>query len=48
MRRSIELAGDQLAIPAQDGVRSGYGGDVGKNPAAQAMAYLAEHLSLGV
>jgi hypothetical protein len=28
-RRAIELAGDQLAIPAQDRVRSGYGGDVG-------------------
>jgi hypothetical protein len=47
-RRAIELADDQLAMPAQDGVRSGYGGDVGKNPAAQAMADLAEHLSLGI
>jgi hypothetical protein len=46
--RSIEFAGDKLAIPAQDGVRSGYSGDVGENLAAQAMTDLAERASLGV
>jgi hypothetical protein len=46
--RAIELAGNKLAIPAQDGVRPGYGGDVGENLAAQAMTDLAERLSGGV
>jgi hypothetical protein len=32
--RAIELAGDKLAIPAEDSVRSRYGGDVGKDLAA--------------
>lgn len=48
MRRAIELAGHELAIPAQDGVRLSYGGDVGQNLATQAMTDLAEHASLGV
>jgi hypothetical protein len=47
-RRAIELAGDKLAIPAQDGIRSGYGRDVGENLATQTMTDLAEHASLGV
>jgi hypothetical protein len=46
--RAIEFAGDKLAIPAQDGVRPGYGGDAGENFAAQAMTDLAERTSLGV
>ena len=46
--RAIELAGDKLAIPAQDSVRSGYGRDVGENLAAQPMTDLAERASLGV
>jgi hypothetical protein len=46
--RAIELAGDKLAIPAQDGVWPGYGGDVGKSLAAQPMTDLTEHPSLGV
>src|SRR5216683_4961607 len=46
--RAIEFAGDELAIPAQDSVRSGYGGDVGENLAAQAMTGLAKRASLGV
>jgi hypothetical protein len=47
-RGAIELAGDELAIPAQDGVGSGHGRDIGKNLAAQAMTDLAQHASLGV
>src|SRR5260370_22013274 len=47
-RRAIELAGDKLPIPSQDGVGPGYGRDVGKKLAAQAMTDLAEHASLGV
>jgi hypothetical protein len=47
-RRTIELVGDELTIPAKDGVRSGYGSDVGENLATQAMTDLAEHASLGV
>jgi hypothetical protein len=46
--RTIELAGDKLAVPAQDGVRPGYGRDVGENLAAQPMTDLAEHAPLGV
>ena len=46
--RAIELAGDKLAIPAQDGVRPGYGRDIGESLAAQPMTDLAERLSLGV
>jgi hypothetical protein len=45
---AIELAGDKLAVPAQDGIRPGNGGDVGESLAPQAMADLAEHLSRGV
>jgi hypothetical protein len=45
--RAIELASDKLAIPAQDGVRPGYGRDVGENLATQAMTDLAERASLG-
>jgi hypothetical protein len=40
--RAIEFAGDQLAVPGQDGVRPGDGCDLGKNLAAQAMSNLAE------
>jgi len=46
--RAIELAGNKHAIPSQDGVRPGYGRDVGENLAAQPMTDLAEHASLGV
>src|SRR6202022_2856528 len=46
--RAIELAGDKLAIPARDGVRPGYGRDIGESLAAQPMTDLAERLSLGV
>jgi hypothetical protein len=46
--RTIEFSGDKLAIPAENGLRPGYGGDVGKNLAAQPMTDLAEHASLGV
>ena len=46
--RAVELAGDKLAIPSQDGVRPGYGRDVGESLAAQPMTDLAEHASLGV
>ena len=35
--RAIELVGEKLAIPAQDGVRSGYTRNVGETLAAQAM-----------
>ena len=38
----------RFAIPAQDGVRLDYGGDVGQNLAAQAMTDIAQHASLGV
>jgi hypothetical protein len=40
--------GDKLAIPAQDSVRSRYGGDVGKHLAAEPMTDLTEHAALGV
>ena len=46
--RAIELAGDKLAIPGQDGVRPRYSCDLGEGLAAQAMTDLAEHGSLGV
>src|SRR5712671_1960777 len=46
--RAIELAGNKLAIPSQDGVRPGYGRDVGESLAAQPMTDLTEHASLGV
>ena len=39
--RAIELAGDKLAIPTENGIRPGGGRDVGKNLAAQAMTDLA-------
>jgi hypothetical protein len=38
--RAVEFAGDKLAIPAQGGVRSRYGGDVGKDLAAEPMTDL--------
>ena len=38
----------RFAIPTKDGVRPGYGGDVGQNRAAQAMTDLAQRASLGV
>src|SRR5271166_5332109 len=46
--RAIELAGDELAVPSQDGVRSGHTGHLGESLAAQAMTDLAERGSLGV
>ena len=45
--RAIELVGYKLAIPAQDSVWLGYGGDYGENLAAQAMTDLSERASLG-
>ena len=47
-RRAIELAGDQLAIPAHHGIRSGYGGDVGEGLADQPMTDLAERAPIGI
>ena len=46
--RAIEFAGDQLAVPGQDGVRPRHSCDLGENLAAQAMTDLAERGSLGV
>ena len=46
--RAIEFAGDQLAVPGQDGVRPGHSCDLAENLAAQAMADLAERGPLGV
>ena len=46
--RAIEFAGDQLAVPGQDGVRPGHSRHLGENLAAQSMADLAERGSLGV
>src|SRR5260370_21784947 len=46
--RAIELAGNKLAIPAQDGVWPGYGGDVAEGLAAEPMTDLAQRTSLGV
>ena len=45
---AIEFAGDQRAVPGQDGVRPRHGCDLGENLAAQAMTDLAERGSLGV
>jgi hypothetical protein len=46
--RAIEFVGDQLAVPGQDGVRSGDIRHLGENFAAQAMTDLAECGSLGI
>src|SRR5271169_3243372 len=46
--RAIELAGDQLPVPGQDGVRPRHRCDLGEGLAAQAMTDLAERGSLGV
>src|ERR1022692_2706707 len=46
--RAIEFAGDQLAVPSQDGVRPGHSCDLAENLAAQAMTDLTERGSLGV
>jgi hypothetical protein len=46
--RAIEFAGDQLAVPGQDGVRAGHSCDLAENLAAQAMTDLAERGPLGV
>jgi hypothetical protein len=46
--RAIEFAGDQLAVPGQDGVRPGHSCDLAENLAAQAMIDLIEPGSLGV
>jgi len=46
--RAIELASNKLAIPAQDGVRSGYGRDIGQSLAAKPVTDLAERPSLRI
>ncbi len=46
--RAIEFAGDQLAVPSQDGVRLRHTGHLAENLAAQSMADLAQRGSLGV
>src|ERR1700694_2583688 len=46
--RAIEFADDELAVPGQDGVRSGYIRHLAENFAAQSMSNLAESRSLGV
>src|SRR5262245_53620497 len=45
--RAIELAGDKLAVPGQDGVRPSHGCKLGESLAAQAMTELAERGPLG-
>src|SRR5205814_5452824 len=40
--RAIEFAGDQLAVPGQNGVRAGHSCDLAEDLAAQAMTDLAE------
>ena len=44
----IEFAGDQLAVPGQDGVRSRHIGHLAENLATQSMTDLAERGSLGI
>ena len=46
--RAIEFAGDQLAVPGQDGVRPRHSCHLGENLAAQAMTDLSQRGSLGV
>ena len=46
--RAIEFAGDELAVPGQDSVRSGYIRHLAENFAAQSMSNLAVRGSLGV
>src|SRR5207248_2400790 len=46
--RAIAFAGDQLAVPGQDGVRPGHSCDLAENLAAEAMTDLAERGPLGV
>jgi hypothetical protein len=46
--RAIEFAGDQLAVPAQDGVWPRHIRHLGENSAAQAMTDLTQHGSFGV
>jgi hypothetical protein len=45
---AIEFAGDELAVPGQDGVWPGYIGHLGKSLAAQSMTDLAQRGSLSV
>src|SRR5438105_7317594 len=45
--RAIEFAGDQLAVPSQDGVRLCHCCHLAENLAAQTMTDLAEHGPLG-
>jgi hypothetical protein len=47
-REGMQLAGDQLALPGQDGVRPGHIGDLAQNLAAQSMTDLAQRGSLSV
>ena len=46
--RAIEFAGDELAVPCQDGIRAGYIRHLAENFAAQPMSNLTERDSLGV
>jgi hypothetical protein len=46
--RTLEFAGDQLAVPGQDRDRPRHGCDLGENLAAQTMTDLTERGSLGV
>src|SRR5215813_1743236 len=46
--RAVELAGDKLAVPSQDGVWPRYSCDLGEGVTAQAMSDLTERGSLGV
>src|SRR5262249_27709484 len=46
--RPIELPGNQLAVPSQDGVRPGHSCHLCENLAAQSMADLSERGALGV
>src|ERR1700687_909502 len=46
--RATELAGDQLAVPCQDGVWPGHSCHLAEDPAAQSMTNLTEPGSLGV
>jgi hypothetical protein len=46
--RAIEFARHHLAVPGEDGVRSGHIRHLGENLAPQAMTDLAQRGSLGV
>jgi hypothetical protein len=46
--RAIEFAGNQLAVPGQNRIRPGHSRHLGEGLAAQSMADLSQHSSLGV